>query len=293
MNQYGSSFLFNDELKMIKFRLEEEDKWHSLVEDGQLVDNLPDGTYAKIHWGYDVDKTTLRKELCFYTCKPLSGLVKKIGNATIPSTHLENINQVELHNTNKAINTKDGFFYFPNIKKGNLSIQFQLETIDTFNLCQINKYNKVDYSFGLKIINNNNVPTSVKQQLENYISILDEFEDLTNVPYRVKNSVEYGELLKDGVITIYGQTYENTEHPYCTITVETEKENGKWNIDKITLNDKEEGLMAALDAKKRNQYYFSFPSFEIQDPSWVKVNEVLFDYKIKDNETKKTVFNDY
>lgn len=303
INQYHSTYLYDDNIKLSIRVWGEDNQFVDVLKENEaqdlennaIADSL--GLYCCVHYGYkeqnNIKDKYLTRYFSLYSSKPLTRIKITKDNTDIIYDDFDN--EYNIKSFHKKISDKD-FVYYPNIKKGNLSIQFELEKIDDFQLCRINN-GYVDYTFDLKCDTKLNVTESVQKQIQKHLELLflcgldkeckvnfinneDACETLTldGATYNTsENSIK---------IPFYGKDKENKDCKYCdvTVTLQEPKTYSYYLIDRS-----KHGLFFELELEKQKRYYLSFPNILIKDPSWVKVNALEVNYSLIDNDDNKII----
>ena len=295
INQYHSTWKLDDNMTISVYKNNEG--WLDVLKDSEVQDLTNNilantlGIYSCIHYGYGKNDVELTKYFSLYSSSPVDKIIVYTGN------NQQSFDGKKLELKHKKDLKDKEFVYYPNIKKGNLSIQFQLEKVDTFQLCRINqKY--IDYTFDLQCTNGKKVSDSVKKQIETFLEKLflcelklsdskaqvnyyddEKFTSLTL-------EAEYDKEKEKLSIPFYGK-YEDKDYEFCKVIVNLNEK--KIDSYQLTNPDNDYSLSSKLGLFKHGQYYLSLPNLLIKQPSWVKINELEVSYKLVDNDDGKII----
>lgn len=178
---------------------------------------------------------------------------------------------------------------YPNIANGQIAIVFDVEKVDFFNI--IHKDDNYKNVFGPKF--------SVQKTEDAPPLSLDSLEGKLNTWFKIVDKggtkdfdtyLNYREEIKESVTTYFKDEYTlqgtNVTDKSCSINVYFE--NGQLGtVLTLSLNEQDgEYILSEPTAplpfaeQKQSQYHLQFEGFDIQEPSWVKVNSVEYGIKV-------------
>ena len=200
----------------------------------------------------------------------------------VPKSNLPNF-KITIHKRKKAP------LSYPNIANGQIAIVFDVEKVDFFNIIHKGDNNKNVFGPKFSVQKTEDAPPlsldSLEGKLNTWFKIVDKGGTKDFDTY-----LNYREEIKESVTTYFKDEYTlqgtNVTDKSCSINVYFE--NGQLGtVLTLSLNEQDgEYILSEPTAplpfaeQKQPQYHLQFEGFDIQEPSWVKVNSVEYGIKV-------------